>query len=154
MKHAGIQTRYSLRRKEHPHCKFATHTHTQGLQQFIVIDIGKLALAKELRIRFQGGFSCGVCVMLAGSTELDVREIERFYPADTSSLQISFILSVLAVFILYSLRISSFSFTYIQVFSISSYQQYQVYKIVFEKNSDLFGRITVYHLQLYGECTE
>lgn len=96
MKHAGIQTRYSLRRKEHPHCKFATHT--QGLQQFIVIDIGKLALAKELRIRFQGGFSCGVCVMLAGSTELDVREIERFYPSDTSSLQISFILSMLVVF--------------------------------------------------------
>eukprot|EP00731_Ephydatia_muelleri_P016390 Em0009g814a len=75
-------------------CEETCWNSDQGLQQFVFIDTGKLTLVKEIHIRFQGGFSGSECVILAGSSELDVCEIQRLYPADTSSLQISFTLRI------------------------------------------------------------
>ena len=55
------------------------------------VDLGRLAVVRELRVQFQGGFAGRECELKAGGGgggEED-RVLMQFYPSDTNSLQVS-----------------------------------------------------------------
>ena len=56
----------------------------------MTVELPSSALAKRLELRFQGGFAGKECVFLAGDFEDKLTEIQRFYPEDINSNQVSF----------------------------------------------------------------
>ncbi|CAI8058468.1 Nuclear receptor 2C2-associated protein [Geodia barretti] len=102
----------------------------QGSPQYVRVDLGRLAVVRELRVQFQGGFAGRECELKAGGGgggEED-RVLMQFYPSDTNSLQI---------------------------FPLNGDgEPTQVYSVFFKTSTDFFGRITVYSLQLYGSWVE
>ena len=63
----------------------------QGSPQYVTISLPASAVVKEVHIRFQGGFVGSECALMAGDSELELEEIDRFYPKDNNSLQVSFL---------------------------------------------------------------
>lgn len=55
----------------------------------MTLDLGRPAIARELCVRFQGGFAGKECLVMGGATEEDLKEIAQFYPTDSNSLQVS-----------------------------------------------------------------
>lgn len=62
----------------------------QGTPQHVTVELPSPALARRLELRFQGGFAGKECVLLAGESEDKLTEIQRFYPEDVNSNQVSF----------------------------------------------------------------
>lgn len=58
----------------------------------MTITLSSLAVVREIQVRFQGGFAGQECALLAGASEADLQEVERFFPKDSNSLQVSFCL--------------------------------------------------------------
>ena len=56
----------------------------------MTVELPSPALAKRLELRFQGGFAGKECVLLAGRSEDSLAEVQRFYPEDVNSIQVSF----------------------------------------------------------------
>ena len=56
----------------------------------MTVELPSPALAKRLELRFQGGFAGKECVLLAGDSEDKLTEMQRFYPEDVNSNQVSF----------------------------------------------------------------
>ena len=65
----------------------------QGSPQSILVELPSAASVHCVEIMFQGGFSAGEGVLLAGSNVSSLSEIQKFYPADDNKLQVSFLLS-------------------------------------------------------------
>lgn len=55
----------------------------------MTVELPSPAVAKRLELRFQGGFAGKECVLLAGNAEDKLTEIQRFYPEDINSNQVS-----------------------------------------------------------------
>ena len=57
------------------------------------VDLGHLAVVRELQIQFQGGFAGRECELKAagrpGEEEEEDRELMQFFPSDNNSLQVS-----------------------------------------------------------------
>ena len=54
------------------------------------VDLGRLAVVRELRVQFQGGFAGRECELKAGGGAGEGgRVLMQFYPSDTNSLQVS-----------------------------------------------------------------
>ena len=57
----------------------------------MTVNLGRLAVVKELRIQFQGGFTGRECELKTGGMRAGEggRVLIQFYPSDTNSLQVS-----------------------------------------------------------------
>ena len=69
----------------------------------MTVELPSPAVAKRLELRFQGGFAGKECVLMAGNAEDKLTEIQRFYPEDSNSIQVSFtfIIKIMIVTIVY-----------------------------------------------------
>eukprot|EP00474_Spongospora_subterranea_P010635 CRZ11093.1 hypothetical protein [Spongospora subterranea] len=95
----------------------------QGLPQFVVLTMNEPMYIHSISITFQGGFAGTRLQMWIQTAERESFELDKEFDAiDTSSSQ---------------------------EFSIAARAVERV-KIVFTKSSDLFGRITVYKLDLFS----
>ena len=61
----------------------------QGSPQFIVLEFPSLVCPAELQIQFHGGFSGQSCHLEAESDDAGWTDIMKFYPQDSSSLQVA-----------------------------------------------------------------
>ena len=55
----------------------------------MTVELPTPAVAMRLELRLQGGFAGKECVLLAGDSEAELVELQRFYPEDSNSLQVS-----------------------------------------------------------------
>lgn len=94
----------------------------QGLLQFIIFEFKHPVVVEEVHVKFQGGFTGKTCILQAGNSIEDLRDLCTFYPEDISSKQI---------------------------FRIQNDSTCTLYKMVLKNSSDFFGRITIYSLQLF-----
>lgn len=46
-------------------------------------------LVEELHVKFQGGFTGKTCILQAGNSVEDLKDLFTFYPEDISSKQVS-----------------------------------------------------------------
>ncbi|XP_066503717.1 nuclear receptor 2C2-associated protein [Hoplias malabaricus] len=97
----------------------------QGSQQWVFLEFPSLVKVSEIRLQFQGGFSGKSCKLEGCSKDSNLQHISNFYPEDNNALQ---------------------------SFPIQDAPLVQKLKIVFESNTDFFGRIIVYSLDVLGEC--
>jgi len=95
----------------------------QGSPQFVILEFPEESCVREIHIQFQGGFVGKECCLEGGPSCNSLTPFFTFYPDDVGSLQI---------------------------FPITSSRKLKVLKIVFISSSDLFGRITVYKLDVLG----
>ena len=65
----------------------------QGAPQFVSVELPTPAVVEEIRVRFQGGFAGRECALMAGSSEAGLAEEGQFYPKDSNSLQVSFLVT-------------------------------------------------------------
>ena len=103
----------------------------QGLPQSIQFTFAERVIPKRLSLTFQGGF-VGLHCVISVDSDADKKEwlpLMSIYPEDVNRKQ-SFDLSPL-----------------------ESGHGVRSMKLVFEKSSDFFGRITIYDLQLEGIIT-
>ena len=61
----------------------------QGSPQHVTVELPIGAVVKRLELKFQGGFAGKECVLLGGDSEDTLTEIQRFYPEDINSNQVS-----------------------------------------------------------------
>ena len=55
-----------------------------------MVDLGSVAVVREMRVQFQGGFAGRECELSAlGESGEEERVVVKFYPSDTNSLQVS-----------------------------------------------------------------
>ncbi|XP_020608153.1 nuclear receptor 2C2-associated protein-like isoform X2 [Orbicella faveolata] len=95
----------------------------EGSPQFVILEFPEESCVREIHIQFQGGFVGKECCLEGGPSCNSLTPFFTFYPDDVGSLQI---------------------------FPITSSRKLKVLKIVFISSSDLFGRITVYKLDVLG----
>ncbi|KAL9987163.1 hypothetical protein ACROYT_G001421 [Oculina patagonica] len=95
----------------------------QGLPQFVILEFPEETCVKEIQIQFQGGFVGKECCLEGGPSSNSLTPFFEFYPDDLNTLQI---------------------------FPITSSRRLKVLKLVFKSSTDLFGRITVYKLDVLG----
>jgi hypothetical protein len=103
----------------------------QGLPQFIQLTFVERVIPKRLSITFQGGF-VGIHCAIYVDSDTDRKEwrlLKSIYPDDVNRRQ---------SFDMYPLESDNVDNGVVSV------------KLVFEKSSDFFGRITVYDLKLEG----
>ena len=62
----------------------------QGSPQSILIELPHAAKVNLIEITFQGGFAARECVLLGGDSVGRLAEIQKVYPADNNSDQVSF----------------------------------------------------------------
>ena len=65
----------------------------QGSFQFIIFEFKQPMLVEELHVKFQGGFAGKTCILQAGNSMEDLKDLATFYPEDISSKQVSNITS-------------------------------------------------------------
>ena len=54
-----------------------------------MVDLGSVAVVREMRVQFQGGFAGRECELSAlGESGEEERALVKFYPSDTNSLQV------------------------------------------------------------------
>ena len=63
----------------------------QGTPQSVLVELPCAAQISCVEISFQGGFASLECVLLGGSSIKNMTEIQKVYPADNNSLQVSFL---------------------------------------------------------------
>ncbi|KAM3876127.1 nuclear receptor 2C2-associated protein [Diretmus argenteus] len=102
----------------------------QGDSQWVRLEFPQPVQVSEVKVQFQGGFSGKTCRLEGCPKDGDFAMISQFYPDDSNSLQISFIL---------------------HFFPIQEAPAVDKVKIVFENSADFFGRIIVYSLDVLGE---
>ncbi|KFO89693.1 Nuclear receptor 2C2-associated protein, partial [Buceros rhinoceros silvestris] len=105
----------------------------QGTCQWVTLDFPRTVKVSQLHIQFQGGFSSQLCTLEGCRAGEELVRISELFPADTNAMQISFALQ-----------------TPFAAFQVEETVLDKL-KITFEKSSDFFGRIVVYHLGVLGE---
>ena len=55
----------------------------------MVVELPASAIAQRLELKFQGGFVGKECALLAGDSESSLTELQRFFPEDVNSVQVS-----------------------------------------------------------------
>ncbi len=73
----------------------------QGSPQTLMVELPSPASVNHLEVRFQGGFASKEGVLLAGQDTKSLEEIQKFYPSDDNTLQVSLLLYIAAVVLLY-----------------------------------------------------
>ncbi|XP_028856577.1 nuclear receptor 2C2-associated protein [Denticeps clupeoides] len=96
----------------------------QGDSQWVLLQFPREVLVSEVKVQFQGGFSCRTCRLEGCLNEGGFTFITDFYPEDNNSLQ---------------------------SFPIQTGPTANKLKITFENSADFFGRIIVYSLDILGE---
>ncbi|XP_067872178.1 nuclear receptor 2C2-associated protein [Heterodontus francisci] len=96
----------------------------QGSCQWVILEFPQTVKVTELQLQFQGGFTGRTCRLEGGRKGADLLKIADLYPEDTNRLQ---------------------------RFSIHEESIADKLKIIFEKSTDFFGRIVIYHLDVLGE---
>ncbi|NXT45099.1 NR2CA protein, partial [Pelecanoides urinatrix] len=99
----------------------------QGTCQWVTLDFPRTVKVSQLHIQFQGGFSSRLCTLEGCRAGEELVKISDLYPEDINAMQISFAVFQVEETVLDKL------------------------KITFEKSTDFFGRIVVYHLGVLGE---
>ncbi|NXX87084.1 NR2CA protein, partial [Urocolius indicus] len=94
----------------------------QGTCQWVTLDFPQAVKVSQLHIQFQGGFASRLCTLEGCRAGEEPVKLPVLYPEDTNAMQISFAQLVV-----------------------------EKLKITFEKSTDFFGRIVVYHLGVLGE---
>lgn len=61
----------------------------QGSSQSVTVELPSAACVHQLEIRFQGGFAAREGELMAGDDLGGLREIQKFYPSDDNTLQVS-----------------------------------------------------------------
>lgn len=56
----------------------------------MTVELPIASVAKRIELKFQGGFAGRECVLLAGDSGEKLQEIQKFYPEDINSKQVSF----------------------------------------------------------------
>ena len=56
----------------------------------MTVELPSAAVAKRIELKFQGGFAGRECVLLTGDSGEKLQEIQKFYPEDINSNQVSF----------------------------------------------------------------
>lgn len=97
----------------------------EGSPQFVSLEFPAPVSPAEVQLQFHGGFSGQSCRLEAESDDADWTDVMKFYPQDSSSLQI---------------------------FPVNgTCVNARRLKIVFETSSDFFGRVTIYMLNIVGK---
>ncbi|NXW42871.1 NR2CA protein, partial [Nyctiprogne leucopyga] len=103
----------------------------QGPCQWVTLDFPCTVKVSQLHIQFQGGFSSRLCTLEGCRAGEEPVKISDLYPEDINAMQISL------------------------VEGLDGFQVEETVldklKITFEKSTDFFGRIVVYHLGVLGE---
>ena len=60
----------------------------QGSPQFIVLEFPSPVCPAELQLQFHGGFSGQSCCLEAETDDVGWTDVMKFYPRDSSSLQV------------------------------------------------------------------
>ncbi|KAM8794913.1 nuclear receptor 2C2-associated protein [Eudromia elegans] len=95
----------------------------QGPVQWVTLDFPRTVKVSRLHVQFQGGFSSRLCTLEGCRTGEELAKISELYPEDSNALQI---------------------------FQVQETVLDKL-KITFEKGTDFFGRIVIYHLRVLGE---
>lgn len=61
----------------------------QGSPQFITVELPSAASVSHLEVKFQGGFAAKEGELLAGDNLGAMKVIQKFYPSDDNTLQVS-----------------------------------------------------------------
>ncbi len=64
----------------------------QGSTQSILVELPNAAKLCHVEISFQGGFASLECVLLGGNSIASMTEIQKLYPMDDNSQQVSLLL--------------------------------------------------------------
>jgi hypothetical protein len=161
-KHAGIPTKYCRAM-----CfillfiKLFFFDGEKSDSQWIVVNLDSPAVLNKIEIKFQGGFSSSLCVLEAGLQSInDFKKIFEFYPNDDNSNQVfTFTFLNQSICVRPSghsqldcerLKILQIFSLFFKVFSVEQTDSFLNYRLRFEKNTDLFGRVIIYNLQFYG----
>ena len=120
----------------------------KGSPQSVTLELPSAACVGRLEIRFQGGFTCREGILLAGQEAHTLKEIQKFYPSDDNTLQVSYTSSSLAPQERKN-ALYKFLINYLKSFAIDSRERNRYYRILFNDSTDFYGRTVVYHLQLY-----
>ncbi|NXL63003.1 NR2CA protein, partial [Chordeiles acutipennis] len=103
----------------------------QGPCQWVTLDFPHTVKVSQLHIQFQGGFSSRLCTLEGCRAGEEPVKISDLYPEDINAMQIS-LLKGLGGFQVEETVLDKL-------------------KITFQKSTDFFGRIVVYHLGVLGE---
>uniref|UniRef100_A0A8D0AWS0 Nuclear receptor 2C2-associated protein n=1 Tax=Salvator merianae TaxID=96440 RepID=A0A8D0AWS0_SALMN len=95
----------------------------QGVTQWVTLEFPHTVRVSQIRIQFQGGFASEMCTVKGCRKGEELSHVAEFHPEETSSLQ-------------------SFSFKETQLDKM---------KIIFDNNTDFFGRLIIYQLDVRGE---
>ncbi|KAF9411637.1 Nuclear receptor 2C2-associated protein, partial [Podila epigama] len=97
-----------------------------GTPQFVIIDFGRKVVIETVELMFQGGFAGNPCLLQAWSEKGMFVTMTKVYPDDINQSQF---------------------------FTIPEADRKETsrMKIVFEKSTDFFGRVTVYKLEILGQ---
>ncbi|RMX40769.1 hypothetical protein pdam_00021853, partial [Pocillopora damicornis] len=95
----------------------------QGSPQFVILEFPEEVCVKEVQIQFQGGFVGKECCLEGGTLSSSLTPFFEFYPDDFNTLQ---------------------------TFPVTISRRMKVLKILFSSSTDLFGRITIYKLDVLG----
>ena len=87
--HNGLIPRQKSRSIEAAIIEPVNHS-LQGNPQHVMVELPSPSIAQRLELKFQGGFVGKECVLLAGDSEGSLVELQRFYPEDINSIQVSF----------------------------------------------------------------
>ncbi|KAK7009633.1 nuclear receptor 2C2-associated protein [Biomphalaria glabrata] len=99
----------------------------QGSNQWVILDFSEDVQVSEIWIQFQGGFVGKVCSLEKQDSSLNTFvHVYTFYPSDSGQTQI---------------------------FKLPEPVKMSTLKITFEQSTDLFGRITVYNLDIIGRSS-
>lgn len=104
-------------------CKFSVIIVLQGSPQFVILEFPEEVCVKEIQIQFQGGFVGKECCLEGGTSSSSLTPFFEFYPDDFNTLQ---------------------------TFPVTISRRMKVLKILFSSSTDLFGRITIYKLDVLG----
>lgn len=96
----------------------------QGETQYIFLDFGELVTPRSLVIQFQGGFCGELCTITCGLSSNSLSESGELHMVDHNAMQ-EFPLEIAA--------------------------PCRYMKLGFSIPTDFYGRITVYHLRIYGD---
>lgn len=60
----------------------------RGSPQSVTVELPSAASVGLLEIRFQGGFATREGALLAGCDVSNLKEVQKFYPSDSNTLQV------------------------------------------------------------------
>ncbi len=97
----------------------------EGAPQWVSLQFPSPVRVTGLNIQFQGGFAGRHCTLRSLAEDGAWSLIKEFYPQDINSLQ---------------------------HFPVAGDSPSTNYKVIFEKSTDFFGRVTIYKLDIIGTC--